>query len=151
MLDFGLVKPVTGASEDSLATAAGLTPGTPAYMAPEIALQETVDGRADLYALGCVAYHMLTGRLVFEAATAFQQVAKHIQEQPAPLSARTQAPVVPALERVVLACLAKRPDERPASAAELDRMLAESGVGPWTEADARAWWSNRLEFPPAAE
>jgi serine/threonine-protein kinase len=152
VLDFGLVKSASGARQgDSLATAAGLTPGTPAYMAPEIALQETVDGRADLYALGCVAYHMLTGRLVFEAATAFQQVAKHIQEQPAPLSARTQAPVVPALERVVLACLAKRPDERPASAAELDRMLAESGVGPWTEADARAWWSNRLEFPPAAE
>ena len=64
VLDFGLVKSVgrvTG--EDSMATAAGLTPWTPAYMAPEIALGGEVDGRADLYALGCVAYYLLTGRL----------------------------------------------------------------------------------------
>ncbi len=70
VLDFGLVKSVAGASdEDSLATAAGLTPGTPAYMAPEMARGDTVDGRADIYALGCVAYYLLTGQLVFEATT----------------------------------------------------------------------------------
>ena len=71
VLDFGLVKSVAGgpAGEPSLATAAGSTPGTPAYMAPEMALGEAVDGRADLYALGCVAYYLLTGQLVFEAAT----------------------------------------------------------------------------------
>ena len=152
VLDFGLVKSASGAGQgDSLATAAGLTPGTPAYMAPEIALQETVDGRADLYALGCVAYYMLTGRLVFESSTPFQLVARHIQEQPVPPSERTAGPLDPGLERVVLACLAKRPEDRPASAAELNRMLAETGVEPWTEADARAWWAGRLEFHPAAE
>src|SRR5262249_58349708 len=68
VLDFGLVKSVTGAAAgQSLETAVGSTPGTPAYMAPEVALGETVDGRADLYALGCVAYYLLTGHLVFDA------------------------------------------------------------------------------------
>src|SRR4051812_12095486 len=75
VLDFGLVKSLAGPLiEDSMATASGLTPGTPAYMAPEMALGETVDGRADLYALGCVAYYLLTGRLVFEATTGLQLI-----------------------------------------------------------------------------
>src|SRR5207249_11916746 len=61
VLDFGLVKSAEGPIDElSLATAAGATPGTPAYMAPELVLGETVDGRADLYALGCVAYFLLT-------------------------------------------------------------------------------------------
>src|SRR5690348_9341043 len=71
--------------------AAGFTPGTPAYMAPEMALAETVDAHADLYALGCVAYFLLTGRQIFDATTPYQMIAKHLHEEPA------------------LACLAKRP------------------------------------------
>ncbi|MGI8497082.1 MAG: serine/threonine-protein kinase [Gemmatimonadaceae bacterium] len=68
VLDFGLVKPVAESSaRHSLATAVGVTPGTPAYMAPEMALGETVDGRADIYALGCVTYFLLTGELVFDS------------------------------------------------------------------------------------
>lgn len=113
VLDFGLVKSVGGvASQDSMATAAGLTPGTPAYMAPEIALGGDVDGRADLYALGCVTYYLLTGRLVFEGASSFQVIAKHIQEAPIPPSQRTELAVDPALDHLVLACLAK--SRRPA-------------------------------------
>jgi serine/threonine-protein kinase len=141
VLDFGLVKSVlpTG-GEDSLATAAGLTPGTPAYMAPELALGEPCDGRADLYALGCVAYYLLTGQLVFEAANGLQMVTKHIQETPVPPSQRTELDVSPELDRVVLACLAKRPDDRPSSAAELDRMLAEIEIEPWSEEEATRWW-----------
>jgi serine/threonine-protein kinase len=141
VLDFGLVKSVMpAAGEDSMATAAGLTPGTPAYMAPELALGEPVDGRADLYALGCVAYYLLTGQLVFEAASGFQMIAKHIQETPIPPSQRTELPVAPELDRVILTCLAKRPENRPQSAAELDRMLAEIDVAPWGEAEATRWW-----------
>ena len=122
-----------------MATAAGLTPGTPAYMAPEMALGETVDGRADIYALGCVAYYLLTGHLVFEATTGLQLIAKHIQEPPVPPSQRTELEVSPELERIVLACLAKRPEQRP-GAAELDRMLAEIEVEPWSDEEATRWW-----------
>jgi len=141
VLDFGLVKSVmTPPGEDSMATAAGLTPGTPAYMAPEMAMGETVDGRADLYALGCVAYYLLTGKLVFEATTGLQLIAKHMQESPVPPSRRTELDVSPQLEQVVLACLAKRPEDRPQTATELDRMLAEIEIEPWSEEEATHWW-----------
>jgi tRNA A-37 threonylcarbamoyl transferase component Bud32 len=141
VLDFGLVKSVgPGAGVDSMATAAGLTPGTPAYMAPEVALGETVDGRSDLYALGCVAYYLLTGQLVFEAANGFQMLAKHIDQPPVPPSQRTELEVAAELDRVVLACLAKRPEDRPQSAAELDRMLSEIEIEPWSEEEATRWW-----------
>jgi eukaryotic-like serine/threonine-protein kinase len=140
VLDFGLVKSVGSVDGDSMATAAGLTPGTPAYMAPEMALGEKVDGRADIYALGCVAYYLLTGRLVFEGTGSFQVIAKHIQEAPVPPSQRTEIQVPVALERVVLACLAKKPEDRPQTAAELDRELAEIETEPWSQEEAQRWW-----------
>jgi serine/threonine-protein kinase len=142
VLDFGLVKSVApAAGEDSMATAAGLTPGTPAYMAPEMALGEAVDGRSDLYALGCVAYYLLTGKLVFEAASAYQLLAKHMQQVPVPPSQRAELEIDAELERVVLACLAKRPGDRPQTATELDRMLGEIEIEPWSEEEATRWWS----------
>ena len=141
VLDFGLVKSVTGQlGPDSMATAAGFTPGTPAYMAPEIALGEQCDGRADLYALGCVAYYLLTGTLVFEATSGLQMIAKQVHEEPVPPSQRTELDVDPELERVVLACLAKRPEDRPQTATELERMLAEIEIEPWSEEEATRWW-----------
>ena len=141
VLDFGLVKAVAGAStEHSLATEAGLTPGTPSYMAPEIALGEAPDGRADLYALGCVAYFLLTGHLVFEADTMLQMVARHLQNDPIPPSARTTNPVPVELDAIILSCLAKTPEGRPASALALAGSLAEVEVEPWTEEQAAAWW-----------
>jgi hypothetical protein len=148
VLDFGLVKHVANGADDvaaehSQATATGLTPGTPAYMAPEMSLGEAVDGRADLYALGCVAYYLLTGKVVFEAETSLQMVAKHLQAAPIPPSRRADVEVPPALERVVLACLAKAPADRPGSALELDRLLGEVPVPPWGEEEARQWWTAR--------
>jgi serine/threonine-protein kinase len=142
VLDFGLVKAVENPqTEDSLATAAGLTPGTPAYMAPEMALGEKVDGRADIYALGCVAYFMLTGQRVFEAETPFQMIAKHLQEAPARPSTRTELQVPEALDQLVLACLAKKPEQRPETAADLGRSLAAIGGERWTQAQAKQWWA----------
>ncbi|MDX2122902.1 MAG: serine/threonine-protein kinase [Gemmatimonadota bacterium] len=140
VLDFGLVKSVAGEpAEHSLATGAGLTPGTPAYMAPEVILNEEVDGRADLYALGCVAYFLLTGQLVFEGG-GLQVIARHLREAPVPPSGRTELPIPPELERLVLACLAKQPDQRPRSARDLSGALgAIEGVS-WTEAQAAEWW-----------
>jgi eukaryotic-like serine/threonine-protein kinase len=144
VLDFGLVKSVGPAAPmDSKATAAGLTPGTPAYMAPETALGEPVDGRADLYALGCVAYYLLTGALVFEATSGFQVIAKHVQETPVAPSKRTELDVSPDLDRVVLACLEKRPEDRPQSATELEQLLSEIEIEPWSEEEATRWWHAR--------
>jgi serine/threonine-protein kinase len=129
VLDFGLVRSIAGPSEESLTGAAGMTPGTPAYMAPEMAHDRTVDGRADLYSLGCVAYYLLTGHLVFEGETPLQTILKHLQQQPEPPSRRTDRPIPADLETVVLACLAKRPDDRPRSAGELAERLAAIAPG----------------------
>jgi serine/threonine-protein kinase len=122
------------------ATAEGMTPGTPAYMAPEMSLGEEIDGRADLYALGCVAYFLLTGGPVFHGATGFELVAKHMRDQPPPLSERTRRPVPPALEAIVLKCLAKKPEDRVRTAGELSRALAAVEIEPWDGERAKQWW-----------
>jgi eukaryotic-like serine/threonine-protein kinase len=142
VLDFGVVKSVAAADgHHSLGTVAGMAMGTPAYMAPETALGESIDGRADIYALGCVAYYLLTGRLAFEAENTIQMIAKHMQVEPIPPSQRTDQWIPAALDRLVLRCLAKDPARRPQSAAKLARALAEIDVEPWSDEQADAWWS----------
>ena len=151
VLDFGLVKSVTGQlGPDSMATAAGFTPGTPAYMAPEMALGEQCDGRADLYALGCVGYYLLTGTLVFDATSGLQMIAKQVHEEPVPPSQRTELDVSPELERVVLACLAKEPGARPQGAHELAQRLGEVAIEPWSEEEAARWWAMHRPAAPRA-
>jgi serine/threonine-protein kinase len=141
VLDFGLVKPAAAVNDDdSHGTAAGLTPGTPAYMAPEMTRGETVDGRADLYAVGCVGYYLLTGKLVFEADNALQMMARHLASKPVPPSQRTDLHIPASLERLVLACLSKEPGDRPQSAAHLAQSLAAVDVDPWSETQAIEWW-----------
>jgi serine/threonine-protein kinase len=140
VLDFGLVKSMATTNDYSLATAAGITPGTPAYMSPEMALGETIDGRTDIYALGCVAYYLLTGTLVFEAENIFQLMAKRLRDDPLPPSQRTSLSIPPALDRLVLACLERKPENRPASAADLSRSLDAIDIEPWDEEQASAWW-----------
>ena len=152
VLDFGLVKSVKPDNKgDSLATAVGLTPGTPAYMAPEMAVGEHTDARADIYALGCVGYFLLTGKLVFDAENTFQMVAKHLRNQPVPPSLRGGIEIPRALEEAILACLEKNPDARPVSAAALSRTLGSIRAGEWTDANASEWWSSRqvVAVPPS--
>jgi serine/threonine-protein kinase len=150
VLDFGLVKSVhTPQTDDSLATAVGRTPGTPAYMAPEMSLGETVDARSDIYALGCVGYYLLSGHLVFDATSAFQMVAKHLRNEPVPPSLRGGVDIPPALERVILKCLAKKPEDRFASVMELSRALDEVRLRPWTDEEALASWRSRQSAPVA--
>ena len=142
VLDFGLVKPIAdGSLEQSLTTAgrADHRDARPTWRRRS-ALSETVDGRADLYALGCVAYYLLTGQQVFDGDTVMQVIAKHLQAAPVPPSQRGPIAVPPALEQLVLACLAKKPEDRPGSAAELARALAAIDVVAWTEVQAREWW-----------
>jgi serine/threonine-protein kinase len=139
VLDFGLVKSMAGGS-DSVVSAAGLTPGTPTYMAPETAQGGIVDPRADLYSLGCVAYYLLTGRVVFEGETAIQVILKHLEQRPVPPSRWLDVPLPAALEQTVMACLAKRPGDRPRSAAEVARRLEAADAEPWSQEEAADWW-----------
>ncbi len=116
VVDFGLVKRFGGNLAESAATDAII--GTPLYMAPEaISQPDTVDGRSDLYAVGAVAYFLLTGQHVFEAATVLEVCSKHMLEAPMPPSQRLGKALPADLEAIVLACLAKDRDARPASAA----------------------------------
>ena len=144
VLDFGLAKCVRG-EDVSRITMEGMTTGTPGYIAPEVALGDpNVDGRADVYALGCVAYFLLTGTLVFDDPNPMSMALKHVQTPPDPPSQRTELPIPRDLEQVVLRCLAKKPDDRPSGAGELQRLLTECATPIWTEAEAQAWWEKHL-------
>jgi serine/threonine-protein kinase len=141
LLDFGLVK-VLADPEGATAMTQTQTAGTPAFMAPEQVRGEGIDARTDIYGLGCVAYFLLTGTIVFNKSGAMATAMAHLTEQPELPSRRSELPIPPSLERIVMACLAKNPDERPQSAAELRAMLDDcKDVPPWSQSDADAWWA----------
>ncbi len=145
VLDFGLVKHRldTRVDGDLVLTRADHAAGTPSYMAPEQALGEPVDGRSDIYSLGCVAYWLLTGCAVFDANNANAMLVAHVHDPPVPPSERSELSVPPALERAVLACLAKKPEQRP-DATSLAATLRGIGLDePWTAERAAAWWERR--------
>ena len=142
VLDFGLVKR-SGASPDVRVTAAGWFAGTPAYSSPESVLGEegAVDGRSDLYSLGCVAFWILTGRMVFGAGTPVQMMMDHANTEPEPPSRCTELPVPPELDALILSLLRKQRDARPASAAEVIARLDGIPLDrPWDAERARQWW-----------
>jgi plasmid stabilization system protein ParE len=142
VLDFGIVGAVRDTPGGNLMHTGGDTVrGTPAFMAPEQALGTDLDGRADIYATGCLAYWLLTGQFVFTAETSMGLLLQHAQTPPAPPSTRTELPIPPALDDLVLSCLAKDPAKRPQSARELSLRLAEvEGASAWTQDRARDWW-----------
>lgn len=146
VLDFGLAKaPSTLALGESVATAASLTAGTPAYMPPEQALSKPLDGRADLYSLGCVGFYLLTGRFVFEADSPVEMIMHHVQSPPVGPSEVTELAVPNALEEALLACLAKDRKDRPANAEALREMLLSISVERhWSNARARSWWQSHV-------
>jgi len=144
ILDFGLVRRLTSdtAEARALVTHPDLIAGTPAYLAPEIALGGVVDGRADLYALGCVAFWLLTGRLVFQATTVAAVLVAHAREAPPQPSSLAAFPMPEALDQLVLECLAKDPAARPQSAEVLaERLAAVPLARPWTPTAAAQWWA----------
>ncbi len=147
VLDFGIVK----SSQDGDGAATALTGenavhGTPAFMAPEQALgNANIDGRADIYSLGCVAYWLLTGQLVFTADSPTGLLMKHIQATPVAPSTRTELHIPQSVDRVILACLAKDPADRPQSARALSQLLAELDLPEeWTEVRSKQWWEKNL-------
>ncbi len=140
LLDFGLVKAVDdsqrGKSGDGLA-------GTPLYMSPEsIQAPDLVDARSDLYAVGAVAYFLLTGAPVFQAKTLGELCQAHIDAVPITPSARIGRTVDPDLEHAILMCLEKNRAKRPQTARELSAKLRRlCATDSWSIIDAEAWWS----------
>ncbi|MGH7675350.1 MAG: serine/threonine-protein kinase, partial [Gemmatimonadales bacterium] len=117
--DFGVAKAVSEATGRHGLTTAGVALGTPAYMAPEQAAADPhIDHRADVYAVGALAYELLTGHPPFEGTNAQQVLSAHLTQAPAPVTARR--PAVPAaLEAVVMRCLEKKPADRWQTAEQL--------------------------------
>jgi serine/threonine protein kinase len=107
LTDFGLAREVEGSNT----LTGSMLLGTPAYMAPEQGRGDKVDARSDQYSLGVIIYHLITGRLPFEADSPMGTVLKHIQE-PVPRPSRFVRNMSPSLERVILKCLAKDPEYR---------------------------------------
>jgi serine/threonine protein kinase len=145
VLDFGLVRHEDRSTAPTWATSA-ITYGTPAYMAPEAILGESdVDRRADVYAIGCVAYYMLTGHRVFAGPTPMKLLMQHVNDRPVPPSQRVAQAISPALEALVLSCLHKDPGARPADAGVLLQLVSACTVdGEWDEDTARGWWERHL-------
>jgi serine/threonine protein kinase len=159
VLDFGLVKPVAEVSSARLTQECALT-GTPLFMSPEQATGSNVDRRSDIYSLGAVAYALLSGRPPFERRSSMEVLMAHARDEVTPLSESWRdAPAD--LERVVLRCLAKRPDDRYQDMDDLERALARcSAAEEWSQSRAACWWAenargslppdreNEKEFPP---
>jgi serine/threonine-protein kinase len=142
VLDFGLVKNNAEGATVTRLSMEGTTAGTPGYMAPEVALgRPDIDGRADIYSLGCVAYYLLTGQPVFSKDTIVATAMAHVQDAPVPPSHRAELVIPAALEALILDCLEKNPAARPASAEVVSARLASTvPADAWTPDAARAWW-----------
>jgi serine/threonine-protein kinase len=160
VLDFGLVKLDSAGRADKDAinlTRENSWSGTPGYMAPEIVLGAAdTDHRVDLYSLGCVAYWLLTGNMVFEGETVMQVMFQHAQSPPIRPSQRVELPIPAALEDLVMECLEKDPASRPPSAEAISNRL--DGVqlaSAWTAHRAKEWWVTHQPRPresrPVAE
>lgn len=136
VLDFGLVR-VVGETGGQVA-------GTPAYMAPEtFSSASNVGERSDVYALGAVAYYLVTGQDLFDGETTTELATQHAFDPPEPPTERVPDACIDAsFEAVILRCLAKDPAKRPASAREVLVALEELGSD-WSQADAEALWIDR--------
>lgn len=158
VLDFGLAKEIEQKSKGLTSTDAFL--GTPTYVAPEMILdRDKVDGRTDIYMLGCVAYWMLTGHPPFEGRTNAQIMVEHVNDLPKWPSDRADQEIPPELERIVMKCLEKEMSQRYRDTDELCAALERLELElPWVQSQARDWWNRHLpvndpglrEAPPAA-
>ena len=146
VLDFGLVTFARPGGPSPLMTGDRMTTGTPAYMAPEVVLGATdIDNRADVYSLGCVAYWLLTGHLVFEADSAMKILMHHVQTPPIAPSKRTELAIPRDLEDLVMSCLEKDPNKRPQRADELWQLaMCCRSCETWDQDAARQWWETHL-------
>ncbi len=140
VLDFGLVKNVDSKA-DTTKTWSEAIIGTPHFMSPEQILDPpSIDARSDLYALGAVGYYLLAGRFVFDGTNPIEICAQHLSAQPDPPSFVTQSDVNAELERIIMRCLEKKRDDRPASGVEIAEQLRALPVERWSQQHAARWW-----------
>jgi serine/threonine-protein kinase len=153
VVDFGLVKDLERGADVRL-TQANVVQGTPLYLSPEaINAPDAVGVRSDLYSLGAVGYYLLTGSHVFEGQTLVEVCSHHLHTAPIRPSERLEAPLPAPLERLILACLEKDAQRRPANAATLRAALRNlDDMGAWDDETAREWWDRwrqrRRDEPP---
>jgi tRNA A-37 threonylcarbamoyl transferase component Bud32 len=145
VVDFGLVKTLRGGAGDASVTNVDAITGTPLYLAPEaITSPDTVGPASDIYALGAVGYFLITGRHVFEAPRIVEVLSKHLHAAPEPLAERLGRPVPEDLAALIMSCLAKRPEDRPASAGALRTgLMACADFARYDDVAATAWWRDR--------
>jgi serine/threonine protein kinase len=139
----------TGGGDERL-TQVGQAMGTPAYMAPEQALGYELDGRADLYALGCIGYFLLSGRLLFDRNGSLPMMMAHISDAPPELKSQVANYLPAELTTLLLHCLAKKPSARPKDARALAAALKAIHIPPtqvWSEVQAQSWWAARKPKP----
>jgi tRNA A-37 threonylcarbamoyl transferase component Bud32 len=143
VLDFGLVKSQNEAfGGDIKLTLDQSVGGTPAFMSPEqVQGNRPLDGRSDIYAVGCLAYWLVTGQLVFKGRTPMDTMLQHLQAKPVPPSQRTELRLSQTFDELIMACLEKNPDDRPPTAEALAARLATiETTNAWTSTHARQWW-----------
>ena len=147
VLDFGLVKDVHSRAETLVAQDVGIC-GTPGFIAPEQILdQRKADARADLYALGCTAYWLLSGRQVFEGKTTMLVLSHHMSASPPPLSEVARTSIPEPVGQLVMSCLEKDPAARPQDAAEIIERIDEIGLAEeWLPSRREGWWTNRKKM-----
>lgn len=142
LLDFGLVKPQNA---DRNMTMAGSLTGTPLYLSPEEIQHEELDARNDLYAVGSVGYYLLTGTPVFDGKNIVGICNKHLQTEPETPSSRLGRPIDKGLEQLILRCLSKQPNDRPATAELIETELQQcQAIQTWNRNAARSWWAENL-------
>jgi serine/threonine-protein kinase len=143
ILDFGLVKEHAPETSLGLSTE-GVLLGTPAYLAPEAILHPgRADARSDLYALAAVGYWLLVAESLFPSQSVLEACVHHLHTPPVAPSERSSQPIPPALDALLLRCLSKDPDARPASALELAQLLEAIEAPPWTREHGERWWRDR--------
>lgn len=146
VLDFGLVSAASDrAVVEISATGEVLITGTPAFIAPEVVAQQPIiDARADIYGVGCVAFWLLTGNLVFDADNPADIMSAHRHLVPPRVSECTSTLIPDSLERLIDRCLSKLPSQRPESVVEvmneLHAIIASGDAKEWTRNDAEKWW-----------
>jgi transcriptional regulator with GAF, ATPase, and Fis domain len=145
VLDFGIVKHQPE-HESATLTARDVLQGTPAFMPPELVAGESpIDGRTDLYSLGCAAYWAVTGQLLFQAGSVAQMLMQHVNAVPLRPSQVSELPIPRQLETILMMCLEKDPAKRPSSALDLESMLAAVPLKePWTTERAQTWWETHM-------